>query len=217
MELLSISNQPLSIDDMLTIQKDMLLNVIGIEPKLDRQEFYYSISGIFQEAIESLEEDTRWKEKVFRKPGYKYKEVDRNALLLELTDILIYWMNASIHAAYNIKEDLLFTKILRISHFPDFERVFAYRKVPTAVYPNTLITIETNYMLKGDPMAFYKSINTIVIFASDCLRNDSPDIGAKLTSLFISIIDAYVAAGFNSGDLINGFIIKTNQKIEKFK
>jgi len=92
-----------TLEELFEVQKNVTENVLGIEIKEDPMEYYYSVNGIVQEAMEALQEDTRWKEIVFRKPGYKF-ELNREKKVVELADILIYLINACMYSGISAEE-----------------------------------------------------------------------------------------------------------------
>ena len=91
-----------SVEELFEKQKE-LQRVLGIEIKDDPMEVYYAINGIVQETMEALQEDTRWKETVFNRPGYKCT-VNREKKIIELADVFIYLMTACIFSEVSMEE-----------------------------------------------------------------------------------------------------------------
>jgi hypothetical protein len=213
--------------------------VLGIEVKDDPIEFYYSMSGIVQEAMESLQEDTRWKEVVFRKPGYKFC-YNRELKVIEIADIVLYWINGCLYSDFKPEEvarAILGLINMDISSWfggnihadetglDSIHCMFVWRE------KSKDLRLEVD---KENPVKFYHCINAIVAASQDCLKEDDRwnlsipmnpmekrvyHRGAKLMKLgniFIKIIDICRSSGISSEELVAAVEGKTKKKIEKF-
>lgn len=120
-------------EELFEMQKAFEENVMNIEPGDNPLEFYHSVLGMIEECSETLNEDTRYKEEVFHKPGYKNK-YDYNAKKREIADIAIYLMNTCIFSGITPEE---FTEAIENKMIENKARFAKHRAVVISAFPGT--------------------------------------------------------------------------------